>query len=587
MKNEIKTVVIAVIMIFSTFNAYSQTKWYQDSDADTWGDPNVFQISSTQPTGYVQNNLDCNDNRKNDSKWHYVDTPAFSNSSSVADVSLAKDKNDVFYVAFYDNATKKGSVMKYNGSKWVYVGTPNFTTGDAEYISIALDNNGVPYVSYQDKPYGYQATVKKFDGTNWVTVGSPGFSAGLGRIYYATIKFSSNNVPHVMYTEYVSGQSWITVRKFNGTNWVPLDADRFLKASAYYQSFTIDNNDIPYIITREYDNKATVMKYSGTKWDTVGKRAFSSGGVYNMSITTDINGTPYVSYTATDLLNRVVVQKFDGTNWQVVGNPGFTNGNIEYTTVLVDRAGVPYVSYDDNGAYVRKYNGANWQLVGNSWFSKGWSRYLMMVFDSLDRPYVAYEDYQKGGKVSVMRLGPDSLGVPDTPIVSASKIMITQGDTTVLSVDTGILNDASSWVWYTSSCGGAKVTPMTTNADGSQITVAPTQTTTYYVRGEGQCVANGVCDNVTITVPVSVVDREISKPFKLYPNPAITYVELYGIKSAATVNIYDVIGRTMLTTTINNTNNTTIDVSTLPHGCYVVELSYLNGIKHKTQLIKQ
>ncbi|MDX2360609.1 MAG: M12 family metallo-peptidase [Crocinitomicaceae bacterium] len=81
---------------------------------------------------------------------------------------------------------------------------------------------------------------------------------------------------------------------------------------------------------------------------------------------------------------------------------------------------------------------------------------------------------------------------PDLPTV-ADVINCTQTSTT-LSITAGNLNDATSWEWYTGSCGGASV------GTGTSITVNPSVTTTYYVHGEGGCVTPGACTAVTITV---------------------------------------------------------------------------------------
>lgn len=39
--------------------------WYKDADADEYGDPTLTRVSCTLPTGYVANNLDCNDADRN------------------------------------------------------------------------------------------------------------------------------------------------------------------------------------------------------------------------------------------------------------------------------------------------------------------------------------------------------------------------------------------------------------------------------------------------------------------------------------------------------------------------------------------
>jgi hypothetical protein len=66
--------------------------------------------------------------------------------------------------------------MKYNGSSWEVVGSPGFSDGEARYTSLAIDNDGTPYVAYSDQNQNRRATVMKWNGSRWVVVGNPGFS---------------------------------------------------------------------------------------------------------------------------------------------------------------------------------------------------------------------------------------------------------------------------------------------------------------------------------------------------------------------------------------------------------------------------
>ncbi|HYK46418.1 MAG TPA: MopE-related protein, partial [Parafilimonas sp.] len=83
---------------------------------------------------------------------------------------------------------------------------------------------------------------------------------------------------------------------------------------------------------------------------------------------------------------------------------------------------------------------------------------------------------------------------PDVPTLNASSTNNCGSQNTTLSIASGNLNNASNWQWYSGSCGG------TSAGSGSSITVSPTVTTTYYVRGEGGCVSPGQCASITITV---------------------------------------------------------------------------------------
>src|SRR5690606_2069989 len=51
-----------------------------------------------------------------------------------------------------------------------------FSEGVVDYISLALDRNGYPYVAYKDAVHTRKATVQKFNGNHWESVGGPGFT---------------------------------------------------------------------------------------------------------------------------------------------------------------------------------------------------------------------------------------------------------------------------------------------------------------------------------------------------------------------------------------------------------------------------
>ncbi len=97
--------------------------------------------------------------------------------------------------------------------------------------------------------------------------------------------------------------------------------------------------------------------------------------------------------------------------------------------------------------------------------------------------------------------------LPTVPTLSTSSSTNCGTQSTTLSIQTGSLNGAAYWQWYSGSCGG---TPVGT---GTSIIVSPTSTTQYFARGEGGClnppslpgepdrvIAISNCGNITINV---------------------------------------------------------------------------------------
>lgn len=80
--------------------------------------------------------------------------------------------------------------------------------------------------------------------------------------------------------------------------------------------------------------------------------------------------------------------------------------------------------------------------------------------------------------------------------------------------------------------------------------------------------SNGVIYKLVDTNPLSVTENELKK-FKMHPNPAQDVLYVSNIDFPATINIYDVTGKLLVDTKVEN-NQTAINTSGLDTGIYMV-----------------
>ena len=76
--------------------------------------------------------------------------------------------------------------------------------------------------------------------------------------------------------------------------------------------------------------------------------------------------------------------------------------------------------------------------------------------------------------------------------VSSNSYNLCAGDSAIIYLASGNLNNAANWEWYSGSCGGTYI------GSGDSITVYQQSSTTYYVRGEGGCTYPSVCKSITL-----------------------------------------------------------------------------------------
>lgn len=200
------------------------------------------------------------------------------------------------------------------------------------------------------------------------------------------------------------------------------------------------------------------------------------------------------------------------------GTTGCTNQRGYVTTPVFDFSGLssPELSFWYNmygidmgtlSVQVSIDGGSNWS--SDVWILSGdqgtsWTEAVvdLSAFQGQSNLVIRFTGLTGGGYRSDMAIDDitvDGLNciVPDTPTLSASSLTICSGESTTLSLS-GNLNDADHWQWYSGSCGGTPV------GQGTSITVSPSSTTTYYVRGEGNS-CDGNCNSITVTVNPSPV----------------------------------------------------------------------------------
>ncbi len=220
--------------------------------------------------------------------------------------------NDTLWAAYQTSNYHMG-VMEcpVAGGTWTAVGGD--VTGDtAAYQSIAVDKNGVIYVSFQDAPsQALGVSIYKFTGGAWSVVGSRNISAGEG--VYTSLQIDPvDNMPVVAYSSY-SASTEANVEKFNGTTWNYIGAPGFSHDWTSYMSLAVSSKGAYYVAYSDWGNEVqgegqencTVEKFdpiSDTAWRTLPGTptpgTCSNSGAAYQSIALDNSGNAYVAFAA-------------------------------------------------------------------------------------------------------------------------------------------------------------------------------------------------------------------------------------------------------------------------------------------------
>lgn len=255
-----------------------------------------------------------------------------------------------------------------------------------QHISMAMAGS-VPYVLYSTAPTlsgdgeltngDIKLYAKKYDSSSntWLPVGSI-INSELNGLNFNYSIATNGTDPWVAYTSYrtngtelPSTDFSITVKRFNGTNWVQVGSsltnNRPTKANIQFDGLTA------YVAYTELDSsrnaKLYVKKWNGVSWIPVGAELNLNPTIYaSLHDFKIFGGKLYVSFSSAGKLN---VKTFDGTNWLSFGStnlnfsPSASAGN---STLEINPKGTIYLGWNElpagSGPFVQYFG----HFVGSS-----------------------------------------------------------------------------------------------------------------------------------------------------------------------------------------------------------------------------
>jgi len=474
-------------------------------------------------------------------------------------------------------APSVGTILNPDGT--VRAGTQG--SFDASGYRLSYGQSGEP----QLRPAGSAAL-------GWNTVGGavPGMPNGVNNPVYALAISGTDVYVGGAFTE-AGGVAANYVAKWNGTAWSSLGTGAANGVSSIVDALAVSGPDL-YVggrFTQAGGIAANyVAKWNGTSWSSLGTGA--ANGVNNWVWALAVSGPDvYVGggFRQAGGVAANLVAKWNGTTWSSLGT-GTANGvtGINVNALAVSGTDV-YVggSFTQAGGIaanlVAKWNGTSWSSLGTGMANGTGNVYVGGLAVSGTDVYVGGNFTQAGGVVV--------------------NLVAKWNGTSWSSLGTGTANGVSDWVQALAVSGtdvyvggrftqaGGAVTNYVTKWNGmswSSLGMGPANGvsgwvqalavsgTDVYVGGffsqAGGVTANHVAYYTPSVLSATPAARSLTS-LTLAPNPTAGSVRLTGAPAGAQVQVFDALGRLVLSTSATTTGTALLSLpAELARGLYIV-----------------
>jgi hypothetical protein len=277
-------------------------------------------------------------------------------SGAVYMLDLAMDPEGIPYLAFKDEGdSTRVTVLRWEPEslRWMRVGRKEEVPVDISEFALAMGPGGELYLGFKDWRHGGRSTVLLFDkgDSAWNAVGEPGFTDAESN--FMTLAVDPAGTPYLgYYDELRSGRA--SVMRYAGPSegWLPVGELGFSRAQASSTVMAIDPEGRPYlgyVDGFECGFKTTVRRFASGIWMPLGEECFSTGQPLSLRMAIGPDGAPYVAFGNYGQGSALNMLRWDDSakSWRDVGGSSLASVSGRAVALAFGPSGKPWIAFLD------------------------------------------------------------------------------------------------------------------------------------------------------------------------------------------------------------------------------------------------
>lgn len=433
---------------------------------------------------------------------------------------------------------------------WDYLGGTDISHDGVKLYSMALANDGTPYVFYNkletDTDYA-KFFVRKWKNNHWETLPSPSFDINYDYNCHNRIQVIDEQNIFVLFRQYRNNSNDVCSRvmKFNGNSWNYLGDSLFMPEFANTNLLIWQQKPIlPFF----ENNNLCFYAFNGNNWDTIAHPiANTSGQTFLISSEVNENSIYFL------LLNNEEYQvySYENNTWSLnasIAHP--TNDKIcfEIGQIRINANKEVFVHLyllNTDQSYVFKVANGLTNILGNGSLLNSPTGYSQMNLDKNGLPIIAFRDYLYYSELSVMHF------------------------------------DGNAWNFI-----GDR--GFTTNKRSDALGLEIDNNNIPYVATLRRVMFDGYVNVLRLKQPIATKESSFTASFSAFPNPATDFTQINMPENhyINSIYIYDMNGKVMMQKLVENKSQYCLSIAELSIGTYLLQVKTTQGATMHQKLVK-